>query len=185
MIPPKCGTHSGLLFDLVNPDYSHVNVEDIAFGLSRQMRFNGHTKFPYSVAQHSMFVAELMPAELAAYGLVHDAHEAYMGDITSPVKSAMAELGGYEAITKLDDILSAATHAHFGLQWPLSKEIEEQVVKADKLAAQFEKAHLLNMDFEQPFVLPRRLHKYMTPCSEELVRIQFAMLLKEIEKGAT
>lgn len=183
MIPPKCGTHSGLLFDLVNPDYDEVNIEDIVFGLSRQMRFNGHTKFPYSVAQHSMFVAELMPPELAAYGLLHDAHEAYMGDITSPVKSAMHQLGGYQAITALDDILSAATHKKFGLQWPLPKDIEHEVTKADKLAAQFEKAHLLNMDFDAPFELPARLMKYMTPHTDEIIRIEFAIKLKEIEKG--
>lgn len=182
MLPPKCGTHSGLLFDLVNPDHTDVNVEDIVFGLSRQFRFNGHTKFPYSVAQHSMFVAELMPPELAAYGLLHDAHEAYMGDITSPVKSALHVLGGYQAIAKLDDILSAATHKYFGLRWPLPKDIEAEVAKADKLAAQFEKAHLLNMDFEAPFELTSKLYRYLTPISDELVRVEFGIKLKEIKK---
>lgn len=91
-------TQSGRAFDLIDPRAEDVNVDDIAHALSRINRFSGHTHGePYSVAHHSMLVADLLaswgaPPAIVREGLLHDAGEAYYGDVTSPVKRALDAL---------------------------------------------------------------------------------------------
>ena len=90
-------TSSGRAFDLLAPRAEDVDVADIAHALSRITRFSGHTHGePYSVAHHSMLVADLLaswgaPPAIVREGLLHDAGEAYYGDLTSPVKRAVRE----------------------------------------------------------------------------------------------
>lgn len=62
------------------------DVDEIAHALSQTNRFTGHTTVPYSVAEHSVRVASLLPDELQLAGLLHDASEAYLGDMASPLK---------------------------------------------------------------------------------------------------
>lgn len=84
----KIQTFSGRLvnpFDLRHTDLSAI---DIAESLSKQCRFNGHTKRFYSVAEHC-YLASLMirgDKRLRLAALVHDANEAYLGDWPSPLK---------------------------------------------------------------------------------------------------
>lgn len=85
-------THSGARIDPLNPDPDDIVLEDIAHGLARTARFSGQIPF-LSVAIHSLNVAarvEGAKTQLAA--LMHDAAEAYLGDLASPVK---ARLRGY------------------------------------------------------------------------------------------
>lgn len=79
-------TYTGKKFHLLNPKVEDVDIIDIAFSLSRQCRFNGHTLFFYSVAQHSLLVSQNVSVENKKWGLLHDAAEAYIGDIVSPLK---------------------------------------------------------------------------------------------------
>lgn len=69
------------------PDCS---IETIAFALSNINRFTGHVG-QYSVAQHSVLVTLKLPPELRLSGLMHDAHEALIGDVASPVKVLLPE----------------------------------------------------------------------------------------------
>lgn len=89
--------NSGILFDPINPKPSCVRVSDIAHALSNICRFTGHTERFYSVAQHSVIVSRLVPRHLALAGLFHDASEAYICDVASPVKPY---LHGYKDIEK-------------------------------------------------------------------------------------
>lgn len=79
-------THSGKSVDLLNPDPAQICIEDIAHHLSTLNRYNGGCPFPYSVAQHSLYVASILPPSLKLWGLLHDAAEAYLGDLVSPAK---------------------------------------------------------------------------------------------------
>ena len=88
-------TASGMAFDLINPTPEMVRWADVAESLARLARFNGHISAgAYSVAQHCVLGAEALLEEtgnprLAGLFLLHDAHEAYVGDITSPVQKAL------------------------------------------------------------------------------------------------
>lgn len=80
-------TASGKFFDPVNPDYTKMRIEDIAHALARQTRFSGHVRGTWTVANHSLLVSWLVPGEHALTALLHDAAEAYLIDLPSPVKS--------------------------------------------------------------------------------------------------
>jgi hypothetical protein len=78
-------TMTGQFLDFSHPEYYDYTIEEIAKALSRTPRFKGHTKRFYSVARHSIWVADNIPEELKLHGLLHDAHEAYIGDIATPL----------------------------------------------------------------------------------------------------
>ncbi|HLZ18041.1 MAG TPA: hypothetical protein VKO67_00435 [Smithellaceae bacterium] len=96
-----------------------VLVEDIIHSLPLINRFNGATMFPYSVAQHSLYVAGLLPPELKLHGLLHDAAEVYVGDMVSPLKKIMLEYKQVEArITKV-------VAGVFGLCYPEPSKVKK------------------------------------------------------------
>lgn len=68
------------------------NIKSIAFALSHINRFNGHAG-SYSVAQHSVLVAQQLPQEFKLSGLLHDATEAYLSDMASPLKAYLRSCG--------------------------------------------------------------------------------------------
>jgi len=84
-------TYTGREIDLLNPDPALLVIEDIAHALSLICRFTGHVRRHYSVAQHSVFVSRICPPEIARWALLHDAAEAYVGDMSSPLKRAVGE----------------------------------------------------------------------------------------------
>ena len=86
-------TVSGKYVNVLDPNPNDILIEDIGWALSRISRFAGHTvtKIPYTVGQHSVFVSDLIGTEepnieVELFGLLHDAAEAFIGDIPSPVK---------------------------------------------------------------------------------------------------
>ncbi|PZR17550.1 MAG: phosphohydrolase [Archangium gephyra] len=107
---PWIQTHSGRAVDPINTHPGSLAIEDIAHALSLVNRYTGHTSKPYSVGRHSMTVARLVKmrggsqnAQLLA--LLHDATEAYLSDIASPVKQH-AIFDGYRAAeAKLADVI--------------------------------------------------------------------------------
>ncbi|NWC90354.1 phosphohydrolase [Pseudomonas reactans] len=82
-------TSTGKRFDLFEPNADMIDPRDISHSLAHLCRFNGHTREFYSVAQHSCIVAELVPEKYKLAALLHDAPEAYLGDITRPLKQWM------------------------------------------------------------------------------------------------
>ncbi|ADG67964.1 hypothetical protein Plim_2137 [Planctopirus limnophila DSM 3776] len=85
-------TYSGKRVDLLDPQPHQIHIDDIAHALSVVNRFNGHTRRAYSVAEHSIFVCNQLPRELQLAGLLHDAAEAYLGDVTRPLKALIADI---------------------------------------------------------------------------------------------
>jgi hypothetical protein len=82
----KFNTHTGRVIDLKNPSPQMIEIEDIATSLSRICRFGGHSSAFYSVAQHSVMVAAYAPIHAKKWALMHDAAEAYLGDVIKPLK---------------------------------------------------------------------------------------------------
>jgi len=83
-------TYTGRLFYPLNPDPDDVDLQDIAHALSMKCRYTGHTRNFYSVAEHSVLMAEWFEEQdcpwRALYALLHDATEAYLPDVPRPVK---------------------------------------------------------------------------------------------------
>jgi hypothetical protein len=83
-------TYTGRRIDLRDPQPDQIDIVDIAHSLSMLCRFTGHTRSFFSVAQHSVWVARSVPHELRLSGLLHDAHEAYLGDWSTPLKESLS-----------------------------------------------------------------------------------------------
>jgi hypothetical protein len=163
-------TSSGRAFDLVSPSADDVNFEtDIAEALARIPRFTGHVRSgAYSVAQHCVVGAhavyrETKRRDVAAAFLLHDAHEAYIGDIATPTAEALAAYGGLIALNNggtdaagkggmrlveaalklLKRRLDAAIHDAAGIIYPLPDEVREAVKIYDLRMLATERRHLL------------------------------------------
>src|SRR6188472_320815 len=137
---------SGRRLDLLDPSPFDVEIEDIAHGLAFVARWNGQTRgeHPYSVAEHSLLVEELfarivpgVEARWRLAALLHDAPEYVIGDMISPVKSAVGP--GYAA---LDERLARAVHIRFGLPAEPPKLVKAQIKRADRISAWLEAVHL-------------------------------------------
>jgi hypothetical protein len=119
MIPPHAIlTASGFYFDLAAPESAPVDVVDIAHALAHQCRFTGHVRRFYSVAEHSIHCSYLVPPEDALAALLHDAAEAYIGDVSKPLKSMLPD---YQALEKR---VESAVFAHFGLPAVLPESVK-------------------------------------------------------------
>jgi len=90
-------TYTGRRFSVFNPTEGDICIEDIAHSLAGIARFTCHTHIPYSVAQHSVYVAQLCSPEMKPYGLMHDAPEAYIGDISPDIKAELPLFRAVEA----------------------------------------------------------------------------------------
>lgn len=127
---------TGEPFDLLNPTPDMVpGVRDLAAVLSKINRFTGNTELAWSVAEHSLLVASLLPAPLRLYGLLHDAHEAVIGDIISPVRAVLRHLcDGRDHVADLAARADAVIHERYDLPWPLSADDRAAVDHADRVA---------------------------------------------------
>lgn len=160
--PPWMQTFSGVAFDLLAPRAEDVKIDDIATALSRIVRFNGHTREPYTVAQHSVHVSELLalwgaPFEIQRQGLLHDAPEAYYGDITSPVTRAIESIAidhdmPRSPLAVLRERVDAAVHEALGLP----PQLAPIVTRADLV------------------ILARERRDLMAPCERDWMLPEFA-----------
>ena len=89
-------TISNRLVELRDVKPEMIDIHDIAHSLHQVNRFGGHAIRPYSVLSHSLAAADLMPDGRKMEGLLHDAAEAYIGDVTTPVKEMFPEICRYE-----------------------------------------------------------------------------------------
>lgn len=136
-------THTGLMFNYADPQPEQVCIEDIAHALSLSCRFGGHINRFYSVAQHALLVERLvytanllhprLPA-LRRAALHHDSHEAYVGDIPTPMKRALQR----ESLA-VDHLAVAADFAICAaLEIDVNLIASDAVAAADRLALRIE-----------------------------------------------
>lgn len=89
-------TASGRRLFVLDPDPEEIIIEDIAHALSQICRFGGMSTDFYSVAQHSVMVSRIVPPTFALLGLLHDASEAFLGDVIRPLKMLLPEYSRIE-----------------------------------------------------------------------------------------
>lgn len=133
MNKPYITTRSGRQVSLLNPQYSQIDIGDIAHGLAYQCRFNGQTSRFYSLAQHSLMVASILSDDLKLVGLLHDAAEAYVGDVVQPLKALLPD---YQMIeNRFTQVI--------GQRFNVNLEHHSEVKQADLIALATEKRDLL------------------------------------------
>ncbi|MDP5306977.1 HD family hydrolase [Paracoccus spongiarum] len=153
--PPRAWQRmlSGRRLDLLDPTPFDIEIEDIAHGLAFVARWNGQTRgdWPYSVAEHSLLVETIFTRQnegiapswrLAA--LLHDAPEYVIGDMISPVKSALGHEYG-----AMDERISAAVHRRFGLPAALPAPIKKRIKLADRVSARLEAVQIAGFSMSE------------------------------------
>lgn len=115
--------YSGKRFWPLDPRPNDFDINDIAHALAHINRFNGHLYHSYSVAQHSVLVSQNVPIAAARYGLLHDASEAYLQDIITPLKGLLPDY------CLLEERVMRAILTAFDV--PISDEIRKAVKQTD------------------------------------------------------
>lgn len=158
-------TFSGRAFRLDAPLTSGVHWPDVIYGLAHINRFCGHAG-TYSVAQHSVLVAEQLRPEWKLYGLLHDAAEAYTGDITTPVKRWLVDEGQWQ-LEAMTERVECAVYAAADLTYPVPETIAEAVHVADVRALMTERRDLMapapkswGMEYDAVTPLPDRIVRW-------------------------
>lgn len=136
-------TFTGKYVDTKRPDPVDICIEDIAHALSQICRYGGHCAHRYTVAQHSIFVVERLRRrgvgkKIQLAGLLHDASEAYLGDIPRPMKGLLGR-----SYTILTDRMDAAIHEALDLPFPVTWFHAPEVKDADNWSLFVEAKHLL------------------------------------------
>lgn len=112
-------TWSGQWFDIMRPEAYEFDIEEIAHALSNLCRYTGHTNGFYSVAEHSVHVARIVPSGLRLCGLLHDAGEAYIGDVASPLKALLPRY------KEIEEGVERAIANYYNIPFPFPPEIKE------------------------------------------------------------
>lgn len=175
-VPAAVTMSNGSLFDLIEPRRSDFTVEIIADALSKLCRFTGQSKAFYSVAQHSVIVSHIVPPEHALAGLLHDAAEAFIGDIATPLKQLLPDY------REIEERVEAEIFRKFGIPFPLHPEVK----RADLIALATEKRDLLS-----PNVGPWEclegvspLHKRIYPEEPDLASTKFILRFNQLTRGS-
>lgn len=147
-------TYSGKALYPWRPTPDSILIEDIAHALAGHGRWGNHSKEFMSVGNHSMLVAMLCKPENRLWALLHDASEAYLGDIPTPIKRCLPDY------TEVEKILQTAIYRKFGLFGDCPKDVKE----ADARALFIEK------------------HLNMGPCEQEWERKTDIIFLNDNEE---
>jgi uncharacterized protein len=130
-------TFTGHWFDILDPQSDQIDIESISHSLSMLCRFTGHVRHFYSVGQHSWLGSYLVPEEDALEFLLHDASEAFIGDMNRPLKHMTAAGGPYREV---EAKIMQAIRRKFGL--PLTQS--ESIHRVDNEMLYAEKAQLMS-----------------------------------------
>lgn len=166
-------TWTGKRIDYLNPAPDQIEIEDIATALSRESRFAGHSMHFYSVAQHSVLCSSIVPDELALEALLHDAAEAYLKDIPSPLKRLLPDYKLIEA--RFDSVIRKV----FGLPETHSAEVKI----ADQVILLTEMRDLLDWSMQRQFPELRPCGFKITAVLPEVARDMFVRRFNYLTGG--
>ena len=170
-------TFSGIMFNPLKPNTELIKIEDIAHALSMLCRANGHFKSFYSVCQHSINCMREAKArgyskqvQLAA--LIHDASEAYLSDITRPVKRSLPKY------LEVEKVLQNEIYKKY-LDSPLSAEDAAKVLDIDNAILYHEMLSFMSEKIyeEEPNLLSSPTFEF---CGFEECEKQFLWLFKTL-----
>lgn len=183
-------TYSGKKFHYVNIKPSSIDMEDVAHSLSNLCRFTGHTKFFYSVAQHSILVYKLAkkiyPKDYQVHylALMHECTEAFMNDLCSPIKYMDDDTG--LKYRKLEDRICDAVSDKYNLtKDPVAKAM---VKHCDRIALDIE-GHQLVKGWELQYVSEDIIESFCRefPCrlsSHDIEKKVFLNLFRKLSKNS-
>src|SRR5581483_11639638 len=166
-------TYTGKQFYPLDPRPDDVCIEDIAHALSNVCRFGGHCRRFYSVAQHSVFVSEIVK-QPRLQALMHDATEAYCGDVVRPLKYAMPNY------IEIEDRIWSAICERFELAVKLHPEVKP----ADNRALMTERRDILipsNHSWSLEAEFPP-LDEVIEPAEPYVAEILFMERFKELQR---
>ena len=179
-------THTRIMFDPVHPDPELIDITDIAHALSMLCRANGHFPTFYSVGQHCIncmqeAAARRLSCRVQLACLLHDASEAYLSDVTRPVKK---ELPRYLEIEKpLQDVIWKKY-----LGEPLTQEEYDQVFEIDDAILYHEFLSLMDtrLTAEEPMLLTKPVFDFFgfSQCEDLYIR-HFQRLTREKREEIT
>lgn len=129
-------TYSGVYFDLLDFKQEDIHIIDIAHALSHMCRYNGHCNSFYSVAEHCIRGSKIISSEAAPFFLLHDAAEAYLGDVVTPLKRMFPEY------KEKEDMLLAMIFDKF-IPTPYTKDIADKIKEMDRIQLEEEMEILL------------------------------------------
>lgn len=119
LIEPYIELYSGKNFYFLDPKFEDFDIVDIAHALSLTCRFSGQCKKFLSVAEHSVMVSNMLEGTgFELEGLLHDAGEAYLPDVASPVKQFLPDYN------KIEDTITSKLFEKYGLQYPLRPKVK-------------------------------------------------------------
>lgn len=175
-------TFSGALVDPLDPDPALIDPVDVAHALSHHCRFGGHSRVFYSVAQHSCLVADVVEAgggsvEETLWALLHDATEAYLGDLPHPLKHR-SPLG--VAYREAEARLQEAVCTRFGLPSeppPAIKRADRALLATERRALMVatDDAHWPELDGVRPLELE------IVPWAPQHAAAEFLARLQRLE----
>ena len=163
-------TYSGKAFHFLNPQPDEIDIVDIAHHLSLLCRYTGAVKKFYSVAEHCVRVAQELPPALRLAGLLHDAAEAYINDISSPVKASH----------KLEETEARIT-AVINQKYELANPFPEEVKKMDKVMMATEVRDLMPSGCKWQ-ELPVPLIRVIIPWTSDLAEWRFKEIFKWVRQ---
>jgi len=183
-LTPFIETFTGVRFRPLSPVWANIRIEDIAHALSGEGRFSNHTRHHYCVAEHSVRVAELVaswgqPDQVVLWGLLHDASEAYLIDLPTPLKANPIIGEGYKRAEKR---LMRAVCKRFALP---TKE-PAAVKRADAVLLATEVRDLM---FHRPehwkSLKEKPLAYRIRPWARDVAEAEFLRLFGQLSKGMT
>lgn len=177
-------TWSGVLVDPLHPQLDTVRIDDIAHALSMVCRYSGHVDAHYSVAQHSievsLYLLQMGASPLCQLmGLLHDAEEAYFGDMSSPLKKH------YPDYRKHGDAMREFIYDKYIPDWRELPMYEDLVHKADQDLYQIERISMLLPYGEAEELCNKKYGRSVIKYGKEPKEVEAEFLRRFASLGAT
>lgn len=180
-------TYTGKVIDVLNSKAEDIDIKDIAHHLSLLCRFTGACNEFYSVAQHSVLVMHLVPNAIKLEALLHDAAEAYVGDLSAPVKGALREGWGFSDFDVIEGKFKHAIAKKFKLD---IGAVNSQIIhEADMIALATERRDVCTFPNNVPWPclenvkpLDGKLQPYTSP---QVSKINFLYFFNQLTEKRT